>query len=674
METSHSAVIKECEVISVFLVVPAETSKISTKLRKLLSCFCSPGAEHDSKDQDSSPQHHAQGTPAKGERVPTPLGTESHTEVRDTSGAVETALTERSITPLEGQYQSGTSHASTARKEESEDQSSQVVEREHLEKEQKQPLLAATKTTSQKTPRKKWSLFSTKSSGKQEFEEEKGNNALIAQTATDTNVQGPEHAALSRAKDQHSSVTVSNGVSVTVEGEESLSLTKDTSRNVNTRNSQEKLGISERSSSQDVHQKSKNADCSLELTSVEQREMKQTNEEANLGHNESKEEAAEGVITSKRKIFGNSAFYADPEGKYPTVEEQVNIARQVAHSILSPINHNSRGYQMFLKMGQRARAHTIGATAEDISAMFAELNLSPDEAEKFYQENPWARKKCENKSLEEKSLEVVHTQRLSIPSSVLFAPVLTTNMTTKQLNALSLEEFERVVLLQEMSARSKPSKLSPQMCLQFPDDIRNMKGKGARLFAERQAKAESWMVDDSSGRDMESIQSAGSVNSSCTSLGLQEHGKVESASGCQQRSVKEPSSPTRSKVPPKTLPKALGPHAKGEQHEDKESLPSPSSGGEEDKMHLGNEESLSSESAIHGELTSASSTLGPACDKPSAPSAGAKPLSDSALVSVHCFTDLSSDISSVSQVSTLGPTPDTESVLPSSVAVPPHDP
>lgn len=229
-----------------------------------------------------------------------------------------------------------------------------------------------------------------------------------------------------------------------------------------------------------------------------------------------------------------------------------------------------------------------------ISAALAELNLGHDETEKFYQENPWARKKCENKSLEDKNLEVVQPLQLPVRSSILFAPNLTTNMTDEQLNALSSEELERVMLLQEMSASSKPSQLSSKVSLRFSEDILKMKGKGAKLFAERQAKAESWMVDDSSGKDVESIQPAVGVNSSCTLLELHEGGKAESASGFQQRSTNEPSSPTRSKVPPKTLPKTLGLHAKGEQHEDTKSQPSPSSGGEEDKMHIGNEESLSS--------------------------------------------------------------------------------
>ena len=33
-----------------------------------------------------------------------------------------------------------------------------------------------------------------------------------------------------------------------------------------------------------------------------------------------------------------------------------------------------------------------------------------------------------------------------------------------------------------------------QVCFSLTDDLRNMKGKGARLFAKRQAKSESWAI------------------------------------------------------------------------------------------------------------------------------------------------------------------------------------
>ena len=42
-----------------------------------------------------------------------------------------------------------------------------------------------------------------------------------------------------------------------------------------------------------------------------------------------------------------------------------------------------------------------------------------------------------------------------------------------------------------------------QVCFNLAEDLRNMKGKGARLFAKRQAKSESWTVgaDEDGGDD-----------------------------------------------------------------------------------------------------------------------------------------------------------------------------
>lgn len=45
-----------------------------------------------------------------------------------------------------------------------------------------------------------------------------------------------------------------------------------------------------------------------------------------------------------------------------------------------------------------------------------------------------------------------------------------------------------------------------QVCFNLADDLRNMKGKGARLFAKRQAKSESWTVStDADEEDVETV-------------------------------------------------------------------------------------------------------------------------------------------------------------------------
>jgi len=51
-------------------------------------------------------------------------------------------------------------------------------------------------------------------------------------------------------------------------------------------------------------------------------------------------------------MFADSSFYEDAEQKYPTIEQQIKMARQVAHLLTSPSGPSGRGQQMFLKRQQ----------------------------------------------------------------------------------------------------------------------------------------------------------------------------------------------------------------------------------------------------------------------------------------------------------------------------------
>jgi len=51
-------------------------------------------------------------------------------------------------------------------------------------------------------------------------------------------------------------------------------------------------------------------------------------------------------------MFADSSFYEDPDQKYPTIEQQVKMAREVAHLLTSPSGPSGRGQQMFLKRQQ----------------------------------------------------------------------------------------------------------------------------------------------------------------------------------------------------------------------------------------------------------------------------------------------------------------------------------
>ncbi|GBM83042.1 hypothetical protein AVEN_107463-1, partial [Araneus ventricosus] len=55
------------------------------------------------------------------------------------------------------------------------------------------------------------------------------------------------------------------------------------------------------------------------------------------------------IITKKKKMFSSSSFYEEPGAVYPTLEEQVEMARKIADSLADDSNKKSKGSNMFYK-------------------------------------------------------------------------------------------------------------------------------------------------------------------------------------------------------------------------------------------------------------------------------------------------------------------------------------
>jgi hypothetical protein len=143
------------------------------------------------------------------------------------------------------------------------------------------------------------------------------------------------------------------------------------------------------------------------------------------------------------KVFIDSAFYDDPEHKYPTVEEQIALARRVAQSVLLPTNASSRGYKMFVKRRERSIRWEAG--------------YKPGEGD----EQPPAEDDV-NKPTSPTSLTT--TTPLTLTSFV-FAPKLPTGETMvdpEKLDALSSEELERVMLFEKKTTHTN---VAPQVRL-----------------------------------------------------------------------------------------------------------------------------------------------------------------------------------------------------------------
>jgi len=102
------------------------------------------------------------------------------------------------------------------------------------------------------------------------------------------------------------------------------------------------------------------------------------------------------------KIFADSSFYDEPEHKYPTIEEQIKMARKVAQSLMAPGNVKARGQRMFLRRREKAdhwTADALGprgppglrraAAARAAAAAVAEQHESDAELP-YYNPAPWA--------------------------------------------------------------------------------------------------------------------------------------------------------------------------------------------------------------------------------------------------------------------------------------------
>lgn len=434
------------------------------------------------------------------------------------------------------------------------------------------------KTGSQKSPNRLWSLFSRKATENPSVEGEGERQESVKQPETAGHHRPPvasgqtSNGIVDRKDVQQEPPIEEVGVSC-----ESDSLRRRSPESTLEESSAEENKLLERRREENVSPETRR-DFNLFRDPAALRRVQSDN-----GGTESpSHEEADVVTMPKKKTFVDSTFYADPEGKYPTLEEQVSLAKTVAQSVMLPQNVESRGHRMFVRMRQRARAWTIGATQEELVAALAELDLSHADTIRFYQENPWAARLKHGggqQHLQDEGGRDVPLPPLTVHSSALFAPNLKASMTPEQIDALSADEYERVVVLQEAeklqvkpSSSSSSSKQQP-VCFRFSDDLRQMKGKGARLFAARQAKAESWATSDGSSPSgpgaEDRVVVVPSSEDQDSEKNLTREDKVRFTPHTTTTTVfttedqspgAEPGSPVILKLPPNTLPKSAGVH------------------------------------------------------------------------------------------------------------------
>jgi len=198
------------------------------------------------------------------------------------------------------------------------------------------------------------------------------------------------------------------------------------------------------------------------------------------------------------KIFADSSFYDEPEHKYPTIEEQIRMARKVAQSLMSPGNEKARGQRMFLRRKETAdhwtadalRRRPAGRRAGRTVHVAAEL-LESEPEQPYYNPAPWA---------PPGGTWAPPSARRSPPRAPAsgFVSAASRAWMSKSAEALpsvgsKWQPPERQHM--ELPARPVPPKhgagsgVQPQVAFALAKDMARAHDKGGRMFAKRRARA-----------------------------------------------------------------------------------------------------------------------------------------------------------------------------------------
>ncbi|KAK6171542.1 hypothetical protein SNE40_019708 [Patella caerulea] len=182
----------------------------------------------------------------------------------------------------------------------------------------------------------------------------------------------------------------------------------------------------------------------------------------------------------RKKLYGDSAFYNDPDKNFPTIEEQMKLCKAIAQSLTSAANKKARGARMFAKRQKKAsnwvhdevthgKVSSIGGS--DVG------NLLDLDSELSFDDGG-------SKPLFSFRVPAGLKNRINSPES-----------TPKM--SLSKDEFERLRL---KSSKNEHKNVSPDQCFDLVANLKSGKGRGAKLFEKRQKKAEKWVIDENNAK------------------------------------------------------------------------------------------------------------------------------------------------------------------------------
>ncbi|XP_017155737.1 uncharacterized protein LOC108164487 isoform X6 [Drosophila miranda] len=164
------------------------------------------------------------------------------------------------------------------------------------------------------------------------------------------------------------------------------------------------------------------------------------------------------ILPKNRKLYASSAFYSP--NLHPTVEDQVELARRISHSLSDISNQTSKGQTMYVNRKKRSVkwVHEGSDKEDDCTG----------EAKTLYKENTDANSLLELTKLEKIPLKLIMNPRGQV----------------RDYNSL------------KESINVETGLLSPDNCAELITALKLNQGRGAELFAKRRRKADNWVVDE----------------------------------------------------------------------------------------------------------------------------------------------------------------------------------
>uniref|UniRef100_A0A0P4YVP3 Uncharacterized protein n=1 Tax=Daphnia magna TaxID=35525 RepID=A0A0P4YVP3_9CRUS len=182
-----------------------------------------------------------------------------------------------------------------------------------------------------------------------------------------------------------------------------------------------------------------------------------------------------GDITPRRqrRMYTSSSFYSS---SHPSMEEQVELARQISHSLSADTNSTSKGQSMYVKRRNRSskwihEANLHGGVDDDLAGD------QQNKIDNTHQADDDGRMTFKIPNIGAQEIQF----RAKSPLKLLMNPK---------------GQIWDLKSLRNTGMHIEAAQLSPEICSSLVKDLQSPKGKGAALFAKRKQKSEKWIVDE----------------------------------------------------------------------------------------------------------------------------------------------------------------------------------